>query len=58
MRFRYLFYRSTNATDKNIFFACLTDDLVKSLFKFSYLVFIACDEISKRHFNATFYATR
>ena len=47
-----------NATDKNIIFACLNDGLMKSLLKISNWVFIACDEIPKRHFNATFYATR
>ena len=31
---------------------------MKSLLKFSYWVFIACDEIPKSHFNATFYTTR
>ena len=47
-----------NATDKNIIFASLNDGLVKSLLKISYWVFIACDEIPKRHFTATFYTTR
>ena len=54
----YILKEKRKATDKNIIFACLNDGLVKSLLKISYSVFLACDEIPKRHFNATFYATR
>ena len=43
---------------KNKIFACLNEISVKYLLKISYLVFIACDEIPIRHFNATFYATK
>ena len=45
----YILKELRNATDKNIIFACLNDGLVKSLLKISYWVFIACDEIPKRH---------
>ena len=53
----YIYLRNKETQQTKIFFACLNDGLVKSLLKLSYWVFLACDEIPKRHFNATFYAT-
>ena len=55
----YAALRNKKIRNRRIYNFCVSNDgLVKYLLKISNCIFIACDEIPKRHFNATVYATR